>query len=574
LYTLDISEDEFHLLKTEQSLLVDFQTFPSKLVELLRQCQAAAAEEHPRFVAVLTTGGAQAIGASPGAIGASPGGAAGGPAGGHGRGHNGFAAASSHSGSIGLLSPSSGGQNPNAAPTLTVTETNPFRQLCHLSLRFVGGNDAAVKTYLAEKLSDFKAELASTREDLSLRTRQLSETAEHAATQAERLRTGDDEHAREIAAMVARHSNLAAEARESAVSTQQGLSRQAEAERIRLIERHEAEASGCRAAQQAAEQSAARLTARLHETELGLRERSNRLEGVEQEVTLLRRQTAELRSENAGLSSANHSLEKAAGASRVELAALGASVADKENLAARTSSLLEASADAKRSLEESLAAHKENNARLQSKLKVSAAEILKGNQIIGKLQADVRSLRAKLKLRAAALLQATEATANRQRELDEAGRAAAELRAAVAIASNERAKAEEASAEHRRALGEAQELLRSNQQVIQWLNKELNDTQAGTRAHSAAALLAAAKGSAFRPSLPRAAAVERPASMAACDNPAAAQAPAGGLRTELRSKAALAALGAAVGAPPNADDPPAARAGTGFSEYLAPSIAT
>lgn len=55
--------------------------------------------------------------------------------------------------------------------------------------------------YLAEKLSDFKAELAATRDDLSLRTRQLNETAEHAAVTAERLRTADEAHSREVAAL-------------------------------------------------------------------------------------------------------------------------------------------------------------------------------------------------------------------------------------------------------------------------------------------------------------------------------------------------------------------------------------
>eukprot|EP00965_Chrysotila_dentata_P094157 3112471-Pleurochrysis_carterae.AAC.1 len=49
LHLLDISEDDFHALKAEQSLLVDFETFPSKLVELLAQCVAAAAHETPRF---------------------------------------------------------------------------------------------------------------------------------------------------------------------------------------------------------------------------------------------------------------------------------------------------------------------------------------------------------------------------------------------------------------------------------------------------------------------------------------------------------------------------------------------
>ena len=101
LYTLDISEDEFHTIKTDQSILVDFPTFPSKFVELLRQCQASAAsEEPPRFVA-----------------------------------------------SLSCLC---------GTPTFNVTESNPFRQLTHLSLRFVAGNDAAIKRHLAGRLADFK----------------------------------------------------------------------------------------------------------------------------------------------------------------------------------------------------------------------------------------------------------------------------------------------------------------------------------------------------------------------------------------------------------------------------------
>ena len=122
LYTLDISEDDFHQLKLEQSIVVDFPTFPGKFVELLRLCQTASGEDHPRFVLVLAT--------------------------------------------------SSG------TPVLTVTETNPFRQLAHLSLRFVAGNDAAIKRYLAQRVADFKAQLAETRDELSERTAQLQETAE------------------------------------------------------------------------------------------------------------------------------------------------------------------------------------------------------------------------------------------------------------------------------------------------------------------------------------------------------------------------------------------------------------
>ena len=52
--------------------------------------------------------------------------------------------------------------------------------------------------------------------------------------------------------------------------------------------------------------------------------------------------------------------------------------------------------------------YKENNSRLHEKLKVSSAEIAKGNSIIHKLQSDARSLRSKLRLKAAVLLQQQE----------------------------------------------------------------------------------------------------------------------------------------------------------------------
>ena len=38
LYTLKLNEDDYHNLKTQQGLLIDFPSFPSKFVELLRSC--------------------------------------------------------------------------------------------------------------------------------------------------------------------------------------------------------------------------------------------------------------------------------------------------------------------------------------------------------------------------------------------------------------------------------------------------------------------------------------------------------------------------------------------------------
>ena len=49
------------------------------------------------------------------------------------------------------------------------------------------------------------------------------------------------------------------------------------------------------------------------------------------------------------------------------------------------------------------------------------------------------------------------------------------------LAARAKERAEEQASAARQQLAEAQELLRSNQQVIQWLNKELNEAQTGGR---------------------------------------------------------------------------------------------
>ena len=184
---------------------------------------------------------------------------------------------------------------------------------------------------------------------------------------------------------------------------------------------------------------------------------------------------------SSSLSSSKHSLEKAVNSRDVELAASTQSCKDKEQLLSKSGSLLEAAHDAKRQTDESLAIYKENNARLQDKLKASAAEITKGNAIITKLQADGRALKGKLRLKASVMMQQQEHAQQKASELEAADRAAAAQRASAAELRAEKERAEESAASCKAQLVEAQELLRSNQQVIQWLNKELNDAQTGCR---------------------------------------------------------------------------------------------
>ena len=86
-------------------------------------------------------------------------------------------------------------------------------------------------------------------------------------------------------------------------------------------------------------------------------------------------------------------------------------------------------------------------------------------------------------------------------------------------------------------LAEAQELMRSNQQVIQWLNKELNDAQAGAKPY----VSLPPRVGAFRPSAPS---TFRPATHAAAAPPPSSAAAPTGVPAEV-----YASVAAAVAAP-------------------------
>ena len=125
-----MSENDFHRLKADQTLLVDFAVFPKSLVLLLRQCLQCCKQEHPKFVAVLMYGGGAG------------------------------------SGSGGASNSAQGNQHQHQCAVLSVQETNQFRHLQHISLRLVAANSERLREYLGRSLMRFKGESAQLQEAL------------------------------------------------------------------------------------------------------------------------------------------------------------------------------------------------------------------------------------------------------------------------------------------------------------------------------------------------------------------------------------------------------------------------
>ena len=102
LQTLEVSEDDFQTLKAEQGILVDFKQFSGKVTGLLKQCIEAQHDNPPKFRAVLYMSAADS--------------------------------------------------------ELKLVETNDFKQIPHICLRFRCGSDSDIKSFLAFRLEELKCE--------------------------------------------------------------------------------------------------------------------------------------------------------------------------------------------------------------------------------------------------------------------------------------------------------------------------------------------------------------------------------------------------------------------------------
>lgn len=194
LYLLDIGEQDFHNLKREQSILVDFSLFPAKLIELLDLCISSQHE-------ILTQNQDSLNGPILAASSTLN--------------HTMSSFCAKLDQSIGLFS---------------IIESNRFKQLTHISLMLRPGNDSAVKAYLASRLNMASAALRKLSNELESSQEQLhAETSMNRGLSEElmELRTHRDVDLQSIRAAHAQElSQLQMHSAETLEAARQGLQTQ------------------------------------------------------------------------------------------------------------------------------------------------------------------------------------------------------------------------------------------------------------------------------------------------------------------------------------------------------------
>ncbi|XP_061489803.1 spindle assembly abnormal protein 6 homolog isoform X2 [Rhineura floridana] len=430
LYNLVISEEDFQSLKLQQSLLVDFSAFPQRFMDLLQHCIQEQNKDIPRF----------------------------------------------------LLQLVSSGSNLDHTPAfLNVVETNPFKHLNHLSLKFLPGNDAEIKKFLATCLKCVKEEklvlqqkLSKTEEDL---TRQLNYTQQSLSEKSRELDKLRNEWTSKTSSLTNKHSQELTNEKEKALQAQAQYQQQYEQQKRDLENLHQKTVQQLQNRLKELEIANKDLMERRYKGDSTVRELKAKLSGIEDECQRTKQEVLSLRRENATLDAECHEKEKQVNQLQTRVAVLEQEIKDKEELVTRTKEVLDATQEQKANLEKNTEKKQIQIGKLEAAVNSVSAELLKANEIIKKLQGDVKTLMSKLKLKNTVTIQQEKLLAEKEGKLQKQQKDLQEAESSLREKEQEVCKLQEQLETTVQKLEESKHLLKTNENVITWLNKQLNEIQ-------------------------------------------------------------------------------------------------
>ena len=415
LFTLECGESEFISLKAEQNLVFDFQQFPSKFIEILELCPAVkkantlTEDSAEKFSCTLMVGYSE-------------------------------------------------------APTLNIIESNGFRQLVHLSLKFKQGDDENMKKYLATRLQEFKAE------NLDLKTKlENTEDALNLQNTANEKLKAEVKVEREENAKLSDSIKLDAQRqfndlREQMLGELESSNAKHTSEKSKMKETLEGQIAELN--QKLAKELAHKneLESKILKLEANGRELVAKTEKQAHEIDIQLNELNLLRGTNKNLDTTKFSQEKSLVELRVRSETMLKQLEDKEQLAKNATGLYEASKEQCSQLEETIAILKSNAGKMEEKLVMSAQEINKGNEIIKQLHSDLKATKQKAKLKEGVCAQQEQLIEQNKRAIEEITRSLNDTKRETMNKEDEiklhKAKVEEL----KNKLGESQKMLESNEQ--------------------------------------------------------------------------------------------------------------
>jgi len=429
-YSVNLPEEDFPALRAHQGLLVDFLSFPGMLTQLVEKCVEEGRTVQPKFVLVLNCSGPQV--------------------------------------------------------SLDFTELSQFKHLVHLSLVVLKATDSQLKDYLVDSLVSVKREKEAVEGELREAAGNLQERLEGCQSQLEakscELEQWKSENRQQTTNLGQRLAKEVAEEKEKALAAVQEVQLKAEQERRDLDTKH------MRSVQQLENRVASLdvqnrdLVEVRYKQEASLREARARVGGLEEEVVRLRQELGGARQEKAGLESCQGDKERMVSSLTTRLALLEQELADKSGLARQQEEIVRQKEEARERMARELEEKQRLVERREKAVKTVTEELMKANEIIGKLQAEVKTQQGKVRLRSSIAGEQEKLLGEKDKELGAIRSELEERRNNEEKLAKEVEDCQKREEEHRGKVVELEKLLETKENVMNWLNKQVDKGGGGPAA--------------------------------------------------------------------------------------------
>ena len=423
LYSLDLSEIEYQQLKTEQSLLVDFQNFPDFITKMFYFCKN---DKDDIYSCVLTLGGVS----------------------------------ENFSGGNGILA---------------VEEKTQYRKLNHLILKLQAANDISLKKYLSDVSKEYKEKF----ENLSQKYSDLSQNYEIIQKEnlnlKENLQKIEYEHKTSLDNLLNEKNKEINSIKENNFKENKKQLELMETDKNKTISDLENKISQL----QGILDDATKNKTQLEEHKLKLEINQKDLEGKfaisNTELNVYKTEITNLRQENSDLNKKCLNYEKNLTEFNFKNESILKQLEEKNKSLENMKQLIDSLNKQRDSNEDTIKSLKAANNKLENKLQLSIKEINKGNDIIQRLQNDIKNQRSKIKSTKNELNTQEQLINQKQILLDEQNKTIKDLKRDNETKEQEIIGLKNQINNYNNKLNENEKLIEENKQMILYLNKNLNE---------------------------------------------------------------------------------------------------
>ncbi|ORX58519.1 hypothetical protein BCR36DRAFT_457362 [Piromyces finnis] len=424
LYTLEIGEDDFHVLKNEQNLLVDFQQFPISFTQLLDECINSKFDDSPKFVAKLINDSAR-------------------------------------------------------NSILQIIETNSFKHITHLSLNFIPGNDTSIKKYLSNLVKETKLEnknlKAKFEKSVTQLTGQLSSSENRISeltAEVENLKLTNSET---VSKLKVQYSEDLLKIKEQMLKEREELRVSLEKDKTQLEEKYNEMLNNINQKHTSLNSTYSHVLAHSQSLETQLNTLQQQYDKVNLESTTSKKEIESLNYNIQVLEKKLLEKEKDYEKSVDQLNNKNEKIIEKDTKLKNNEKLIEELTRKNSKLEEDLDYQVNQGKQWKESFNRTRNEINKGNQIIRHLQNELRSTKSKSKIKDEVTIKQEKLLEERHNTIKEQEKRIEELKEQLKEKIEKIKSLTEQHDKISKELSESKERLEESTNVINYLQKQLNE---------------------------------------------------------------------------------------------------